>query len=122
MAAEKTKLIKTIDKFIKETNKRFAIKRVVLFGSFVDGRYKKYSDIDLAVVSDGFKNMNYFDRLVALGTIAWKTKTTEIEALGFTEKEYKKADDMDILGEIKKNGKIIYENTALYRRNKDSAK
>ena len=62
MAAEKTKLIKTIDKFIKETNKRFAIKRVVLFGSFVDGRYKKYSDIDLALVSKNFTGNRFLDK------------------------------------------------------------
>ena len=116
MAAEKIKIIKTIKKFIKETDKRFSVRRVVLFGSHARGQNKKFSDIDLAVISDAFKNMSHYDRLVALGTIAWQAKTTEVEALGFTEKEYWKTDDMDILGEIKRKGRIVYENTSSYHK------
>ena len=109
MATKGIKTSKTIDRFLKETGKQFFVKKAILFGSYVRGHAKKYSDIDIAVVSDDFRNINYFERLVRLGRIAWQVKATEIEALGFTVDEYKHASDLDFLGEIKKRGKIIYE-------------
>ena len=109
MATQGVKTTKTIDRFLKETGKQFFVKKVILFGSYAKGHAKKYSDIDIAVVSDDFKNINYFERLVKLGIIAWQVKATEIEALGFTVDEYNHASNLDFLGEIKKKGKIIYK-------------
>jgi len=74
-----------------------------------EGSRKKWSDIDLAIISDDFKEINNFERLVMLGKIAWYAKATEIEALGYTKDEYKNATKLDFLGEIKRTGKIIYE-------------
>jgi predicted nucleotidyltransferase len=72
-------------------------------------RAKKDSDIDLAIISDSFKGIDYFERLVILGKLAWQTKATAIEALGFTLEEYKNASKLDFLGEIKKKGITLFE-------------
>jgi len=64
------------------------IKEVILFGSYAQGNPKDYSDIDLAVISDWFKdkpkieNMQYLSRIAA-------AYNSLIEALPFTEEEYR---------------------------------
>lgn len=100
---------KIIDRFLVRVKKEIDIKKVILFGSYIRGEQKKWSDIDLAVISDDFKKMNFHQRLVFLGLIAWHAKTTEIEALGYTVDEYKNATKLDFLGEVKRKGKIIYQ-------------
>ncbi|MCI0493548.1 nucleotidyltransferase domain-containing protein [candidate division KSB1 bacterium] len=45
----------TIEKFIRNLQENgIPIKRAVLFGSYARGNYSKWSDIDLAIVSDVF--------------------------------------------------------------------
>lgn len=98
-----------IKSFINLLKDNIEIEKVILFGSFVKGEQKKWSDVDLAIISDDFGKMNFHKRLVFLGMIAWYAKTTEIEALGYTLDEYKNATKLDFLGEIKRTGKIIYQ-------------
>ncbi len=57
------KEIKGIKKFLIKLKKDFGVSRVVFFGSRANGNPKKYSDIDLIIVSDDFKNMNFFERV-----------------------------------------------------------
>ena len=46
---------KTIDKYLKILNKNdIPIKEAILFGSYASGNYNKWSDIDIALVSDIF--------------------------------------------------------------------
>lgn len=98
-----------IKSFINLLKDNIEIEKVILFGSFVKGEQKKWSDVDLAIISDDFEKMNFHKRLVFLGMIAWYAKTTEIEALGYTLDEYKNATKLDFLGEIKRTGKIVYQ-------------
>jgi predicted nucleotidyltransferase len=108
MAKRSGKNLKTIKRFLKKVNEQIRIDKVILFGSFARGKQKKWSDIDLAIISDDFKGIDNFERLVMLGKIAWYAKATEIEALGYTKDEYKNATRLDFLGEIKRTGKVIY--------------
>ncbi|MBI5700883.1 nucleotidyltransferase domain-containing protein [Candidatus Saganbacteria bacterium] len=108
MVYRKSKAINIINRFIAEAGKAIDIKEAILFGSYAKGSQKQWSDIDLAIISDSFKNQGFFDRLVFLGKLAWKAKTTEIEAIGFTPKEVLSASKLDFLSEIQKNGKIVY--------------
>jgi len=109
MVKRKDKNSKTIDRFLKRVKEEIDIDKVILFGSEAKGRQKKWSDVDLAIISDDFEKMNFHKRLVFLGMIAWYAKTTEIEALGYTLDEYKNATKLDFLGEIKRTGKIVYQ-------------
>ncbi|MEW6189670.1 MAG: nucleotidyltransferase domain-containing protein [Actinomycetota bacterium] len=108
MAKASTQTLNIVNTFLEEVAKEISIKRVIMFGSQVSGKANKWSDIDLAIISDDFKDMSNFERLVFLGKIAWRAKTTAIEALGFTEEEYQHVSPLDFLSEIKSKGKVIY--------------
>lgn len=45
------------------------IKRVILYCSYVWGGHQEDSDIDLVVVSDDFKDMDTWERLMLLGSV-----------------------------------------------------
>jgi predicted nucleotidyltransferase len=108
MVKRRDKVSVKIDRFINILKGNIDIEKVILFGSSIKGDQRRWSDIDLAVVSDNFRKMDFHKRLVFLGMLAWQAKATEIEALGYTKDEYKKATKLDFLGEIKRTGKVIY--------------
>ena len=109
MAKRRTEFTVKIERFIEILKNQFEVDKVILFGSRAKGKQNRWSDIDVAIISDNFANMNFHRRLVFLGLLAWQAKATEIEALGYTIEEYKNATRMDFLGEIKNTGKIIYK-------------
>jgi len=82
--------IKTIIKRYEEELKRLGIKpnRIMLYGSYAKGNPREDSDIDLIVVSEGFKNINLKERLEILGIAAGRV-FEPIEAMGYTEEEIK---------------------------------
>ena len=92
--------------FIARLSQEIPIKKIILFGSYAHGNPKEYSDIDLAVISDWFEgrpnieNMQYLSRIAA-------TYNSLIEALPFTEKEYRNLDKRSFLASIIKNGRKI---------------
>jgi len=109
MAKGRAEALARIKRFQALLESNMDLEKIILFGSHSKGRQERWSDIDLAVISKRFESMDFHDRLVFLGLLAYQAKTTEIEALGYTLDEYKNATEMDFLGEIKRTGKIIYE-------------
>jgi hypothetical protein len=71
---------------------------------YAEGTPKEYSDIDLAVISDWFKgkprieNMQYLSRIAA-------SYNSLIEALPFTEEEYRNLDKRSFLASIIQSGR-----------------
>lgn len=63
------------------------VKKIILYGSYASGKPKEWSDIDLIVISNDFKKMDLWERLVLLGRTAAKTMEP-LEVLGYTEKEF----------------------------------
>lgn len=52
-----------IQQYISNLNSNnFNLKKVILFGSYSKGNYTKWSDIDIAIVSDDFSGDKYEDR------------------------------------------------------------
>jgi len=90
--------------FIARLKQEIPIKEIILFGSYAHVNPKEYSDIDLAVISDWFEgrpkieNMQYLSRIAA-------TYNSLIEALPFTEKEYRNLDKRSFLARIVKTGR-----------------
>ena len=70
-----------------EKDRIIKIKSAYLFGSVVNGKNTKYSDIDLAIVSDSFTGSRYDDR-VKLNPYILKINTS-LEVHPFTTKEFK---------------------------------
>ena len=103
MALSEDQVAKIIRGFITELRREIPIKEIILFGSYARGNPKDYSDIDLAVISDWFegkpkiKNMQYLSRIAA-------AYNSLIEALPFTEEEYRNLDQRSFLGSIVKSG------------------
>ena len=52
---------KIVEDYIAKLGKQIPLQKVILFGSYAKGTTNKYSDIDLAVFSDHFKDMNRVD-------------------------------------------------------------
>jgi len=56
-------IINKVKDYIDILNRNgFPIKQAVLFGSYVNGNYNKWSDIDIALVSDKFEGIRFNDR------------------------------------------------------------
>ena len=56
-------IINKVKDYIDILNRNgFPIKRAVLFGSYANGNYNKWSDIDIALVSDNFEGIRFNDR------------------------------------------------------------
>lgn len=101
----KKRVPKTVEKKIKEyinilRQDKLPISRVVLFGSYAKGKQRRWSDIDLCVVSPKFKNpflaMQYL----------WLKRPSDtgltIEPIGFTPQDFR--DNTSLTWEIKKTG------------------
>jgi predicted nucleotidyltransferase len=112
MALSENQVVEIIKGFIAALRREIPIKEFLLFGSYAHGNPKVYSDIDLAVISDWFEgkpkieNMQYLSRIAA-------AYNTLIEALPFTEEEYRNLDKRSFLASIVKTGRTSSE--LLYR-------
>ncbi len=82
-----TKINKTITNYLKELKKNnIPIKEAILFGSYATGNYQKWSDIDIALVSDIFAGDRIDDkdkiRSITLSV------SSEIEVMPFSPKDF----------------------------------
>jgi len=82
------------------------IGKIVLFGSHAQGRADEHSDIDIAVVSDNFKDMNLLERLELIGAALAKAKVMDpVEVRAYTEEEFESKGKGTFVGdEIKAKG------------------
>jgi uncharacterized protein len=52
-----------VREYIAELEKnKIHLKKAILFGSYANGKFNKWSDIDIALVSDSFEGDRYNDR------------------------------------------------------------
>lgn len=87
MDKEKSAL-KKIKNFSKKLSKYYKIDKIILFGSFARGDYKEWSDIDLLIVSEDFKNIKKVKRAFDLYNY-WKYKYP-VDFLCYTPEEFNK--------------------------------
>jgi predicted nucleotidyltransferase len=108
MALSEDQVVEIINGFIEELRREIPVKEFLLFGPYARGDAKDYSDIDLAVISDWFEgrpkieNMQYLSRIAA-------AYNSLIEALPFTEEEYRNLDKRSFLASIVKTGRTSSE-------------
>lgn len=94
-----------INKFIDNAAKNdIDLKSVYLFGSFAKGTNHKWSDIDLAVISDDFEGIRFLDRL--------KLSKTRIETGSIIETHPYRTEDFTLdnpfVGEILSHAIKVY--------------
>lgn len=110
MVYKKNQLQKLINSLIREFQKEVKIDKILLFGSYANGKPHKWSDLDLAIISPDFKGKYKIDRIGKLMDAVHRISCKiDIEPLGYTPEEYQKASPLTFLGEIKRTGKIIYD-------------
>ncbi len=74
---------------------------IYLFGSYTQDRADKWSDIDIAVISDKLKR-NWWKNEILLSHLSLEVDT-RIEPHGFTVEDFKEGDD-PMVHKIKKTG------------------
>jgi uncharacterized protein len=104
MALSEDQVVNLIRGFVAKLRQEIPITEIILFGSYAQGNPKEFSDIDLALISDWFKDRSKIENMQYLSKIA-ATYNTMIEALPFTEEEYKNLDKRSFLASIVQNGR-----------------
>lgn len=102
----KTEVKKIIKKYASELRKRdFPVSSAYLFGSYAKGKANKWSDIDVAIVSDKLKTNNRENYKKMIYTTL--DVDSRIEAHGFTVSQFKD-NSIPMVYEIRKTGiKVI---------------
>lgn len=80
-------IMKSIKKYIEKISKYYKIDAIILFGSYAKGTETEESDIDIAVISNDFKNIIQ-DGANLIG-FTWKIDT-RIEPHAIRKEDYEK--------------------------------
>ena len=98
----KTQAEKIVKKYVTELKaKKYPFSAVYLFGSYAMGKANRWSDIDVAIISDKLKkNWNRNEDILWRYTIGVDSR---IEPIGFTVKDFQNDSD-PMVSEIKKTG------------------
>ncbi len=84
-----------------------AIDMIILFGSYAKGKPHQDSDIDLAIISNSFKD-NPYEEGIKINKIAARVNS-KIQAVPFSVNKYmSKEEPSPILHEIKKTGTLLF--------------
>lgn len=95
-----------VEAFLRRINKKFRIKKAVIFGSSVRGDYGKYSDVDLIVVSDVFRELSPLKRPVNLYP-EWDLDYP-VDFICYTPEEFEKLSKRpSLVREALKEGKVV---------------
>ncbi len=79
---------RVLEKFKDRVNKDFPVKSMIFFGSMAAGKATEESDIDLIIVSDRFKGMNFIKRASKMYDY-WDLRYP-VDFLCYTPKEFRK--------------------------------
>jgi len=87
MAEIPNEIVKIIRNFLAEAEKdNIRILKAVLFGSYANGNWNKYSDIDLALVSEDFQGSPFYDSKRLFKSVL--KSSTDIETHPFLPEEF----------------------------------
>ncbi|KXG77505.1 hypothetical protein AN618_10570 [Fervidicola ferrireducens] len=109
MVKAKNEIMEIISDYTGKLRKYIKINRVILFGSYAKGDALKESDVDLAIVSEDFGKMSFFERLELL----YKCWNYDVGAdlLGYTPEEFEElANKISFVAEILKTGIDVTSN------------
>lgn len=98
----------TMDLVASLKRKGIKVDRLILYGSYANGKHKSDSDIDVAVVSSSFDNKNMLKRQELLGEAIFGLGEP-VEAIGYSYKEFAKRTSLSFLFDIVSNGKTLYQ-------------
>lgn len=99
----------TLIKLLNEKN--IIIDKIIFFGSFVQKKQKKDSDIDIIIVSRNFRNKSIVERIkltTGIGRELVKKFEKPFDLLYYSDEEWEKENFL-IINEAKEYGEIIYD-------------
>lgn len=120
MVKTATQVRRIVNRYADALQQHIQVDKVILFGSYVNGHPREWSDIDIAIISPDFDGKDLFQR-VRLMAKAREERDLDIEALAYGSKEYEAAHRQTFLGEIIRTGKIVYD-VGTTRRRAESVK
>ena len=94
-----------IGEYISDIQKYMKVEKAFVYGSYAKGNNNEYSDIDIAIFSDGFINQSFVESVSFLFSIARKYKDTSIEPVAFTLSDLQ--NDNPFVNEIIATGREI---------------
>lgn len=117
MVCKRTQIRKIIEEFAAklEDDADIPVQEIILFGSYAWGKPRASSDIDLAVISKKFKNMEQIRRIEVLSNIARHLAPQlpiDIDVVGFTYDEITNAGYFDLASKINSDGKRFLKKAA----------
>ena len=86
-------------------SKGIRIRKLVLYGSYAQGKAKEGSDIDVLVISDDFFGKSYWERLEILSDAIYEV-FEPIEAVALTNEEWERGDRVVV--DYAKKGEVIF--------------
>jgi len=86
-------------------SKGIRIHKLILFGSYAQGKAKEGSDIDVLVISDDFSGKNYWERIDILADSIYEV-FEPIEAVALTIEEWEKGES--VIVDYAKEGEVIF--------------
>jgi len=109
---KKNDLMRKIAKIVNEDFRRkgLFLDKVVLFGSYAQGRQEPESDIDLIIVSRDFRGKRLMEKVELAAGLNWQlvhqTKKP-FDLLYYSDLEWKEASSL-IISAAKKEGRVIF--------------
>ncbi|MDI6892804.1 MAG: nucleotidyltransferase domain-containing protein [Actinomycetota bacterium] len=98
-----TEVVEIVTEFVKALKKRgIRVERAFVYGSYAQGRPRKESDIDVAIVSPDFGRDRYEEGKL-LRQIAWRIDS-RLEPVPISKESFLKDDWIPLIHEIKTKG------------------
>ena len=109
---EYEQIIKKLRELLKKLSQELPVKinRGILFGSYARGEAEEESDLDLILVSESFRGLNYLERINQLLDLEWKlidALDKPFDLLFYSPEEWER-EDSPIIRIAKEEGIEIY--------------
>jgi len=106
----KVRIKRIIKEYIDNLKSKIKINKVILFGSAAKYKLDKNSDLDIIVLSNDFKKINFLKRLEFLSHARnGNARKIPMDIIGYTPDEFNKlSKESLVLKEAKENGKVIW--------------
>ena len=109
---EYEQIIKKLREVLKKLSQELPVKinRGILFGSYARGEAEEESDLDLILVSESFRGLNYLERINQLLDLEWKlidALDKPFDLLFYSPEEWEK-EDSPIIRIAKEDGIEVY--------------
>jgi predicted nucleotidyltransferase len=108
MVAADVEIGEVVQRVVDELNGSIQVSKVILFGSYANGAPRKWSDIDVAIISPDFSGVPLWRRQEILAENL-READVRLSPLGYSPEESSDPDRHSFLHEIIRTGRVVYE-------------